>query len=89
MEQQRSIIDYLSFHAERSGDKTAILYEDQALNYRELRAAQRPMSWCAPRFRHRKRRPRGDGHVRRARIGSRLFSASSASAQLPSRAARC
>lgn len=42
MEQKRSIIDYLSFHAERSGEKTAILYEDQAISYRELeqRSAQ-------------------------------------------------
>ena len=42
MEQQRSIIDYISFHAEQRGDQTAILYEDQTVSYRELeqRAAQ-------------------------------------------------
>ena len=42
MEHQRSIIDYLSFYAEQSGDKTAIHYEDQAISYRELeeRSAQ-------------------------------------------------
>ncbi len=42
MEQKRSIIDYLSFHAEQRGDKTAILYADQAISYRELerRSAQ-------------------------------------------------
>jgi benzoate-CoA ligase len=42
VEPKRSIIDYLAFHAEHNGDKTAILYEDQAISYRELeqRSAQ-------------------------------------------------
>jgi len=39
---ERSIVDYLSFHAELNRDRTAILYEDDAINYGELerRSAQ-------------------------------------------------
>jgi len=42
MEPKRSIIDYLAFHAEQRPDRAAIVYQDQAISFRELeqRSAQ-------------------------------------------------